>query len=157
MYVGIALGSNLRDRQAEIEAGMAFLRSLSLGGSIRVSPSIETAPVDCPPGSPAFLNAMAEIELDPKVLPPKELLHALQAFERSRGRPEEREINAPRPLDLDIIYYGDLRIEEPGLVVPHPRAVERRFVLEPLSHLRPEFIFPGQTRTVRELLAALSG
>ena len=150
--VGIALGSNLGDRQGELAAGFAFLRTLAFEGLLRASPLLETAPVDCAPGSPPFLNAVAEIEADPEALPPRELLRRLQDFERSRGRPARREPNAPRPLDLDILYYGDLRLNDPDLVIPHPRAVQRRFVLEPLAHLRPDLILPGQTRTVRELL-----
>ena len=157
MNVGIALGSNLGERQAELDAGIDFLRSLSKAGAIRVSPRIETEPVNCPPGSPPFLNAVAEIEVDPALLAPRELLRRLQVFERSRGRSEEREVNAPRPLDLDILYYGDLLLDEPGLVIPHPRAAQRSFVLEPLSHLRPDLILPGQTRTVRELLDNFHG
>ncbi len=150
--VGIALGSNLGDRHAELNAGISFLRSFAFQGQVHESPRMETAPVDCPPGSPLFLNAVAEISLDPEVMPPRELLRRLQAFETSRGRPAEREINSPRPLDLDIIYYGDLSLQEPDLVIPHPRAIQRRFVLEPLSHLRPDLILPGQSKTVRELL-----
>jgi 2-amino-4-hydroxy-6-hydroxymethyldihydropteridine diphosphokinase len=108
--------------------------------------------VDCPPGSPLFLNAVVEIELDSELTPPRELLRRLQAFERGRGRPEERARNAPRPLDLDILYYGDLVVREPDLVIPPPRLTERRFVLEPLSHLRPELVLSGQTESVGELL-----
>jgi 2-amino-4-hydroxy-6-hydroxymethyldihydropteridine diphosphokinase len=152
VLVGIALGSNLGDRQAELDAGISFLRDLSLDGRARESPRIETAPVDCPPGSQNFLNSVAEIELDPEIMPPRELMLRLQAFERERGRPGERAVNTPRPLDLDIIYFGDRIIEEPDLVIPHPRAAQRRFVLQPLSHLRPELVLPGQTKTVRELL-----
>ncbi len=152
VQVGIALGSNLGDREAELDAGLAFLRSLSLASRLRVSPRIRTSPVDCPPGSAPFLNAVAEIEADPERLPPRELLRRLQNFERGRGRPAERETNAPRPLDLDIIYYGGLTLDEPDLVIPHPRAAQRRFVLEPLSHLRPDLVLPGQTKTVTQLL-----
>jgi 2-amino-4-hydroxy-6-hydroxymethyldihydropteridine diphosphokinase len=155
VLVGIALGSNLGDRHAELDAGISFLRDLSLHQRLRESPRIETAPVDCPPGSQDFLNSVAEIELDPEIMPPRKLMLRLQAFERERGRPQEREINAPRPLDLDIIYYGDRIIEEPDLVIPHPRASQRRFVLQPLSHLRPDLVLPGQTKTVRELLDSI--
>jgi 2-amino-4-hydroxy-6-hydroxymethyldihydropteridine diphosphokinase len=151
MLVGIALGSNLGDRRAELAAGLGFLRTLARGG-VRASSILETAPVDCPPGSPSFLNQVAEIETD---LPPRELLRRCQEFERSRGRPDVREINAPRPLDLDLLYYGDLTLDEPGLVVPHPRLTQRRFVLEPLAELHPDLILPGQTKTVAQLLAAL--
>ena len=150
--VGIALGSNLGDRAAELDAGIAFLRSLSAYDRIRESSRIVTVPVDCPPGSEPFLNAIAEIEVEPDILPPRELLKQLQSFELSRGRLPEREINTPRPLDLDIIYYGDWVIHDQDLVIPHPRAAMRWFVLEPLSHLCPDLILPGQIRTVRQLL-----
>jgi 2-amino-4-hydroxy-6-hydroxymethyldihydropteridine diphosphokinase len=155
IFVGIALGSNLGDRHAALDAGILFLRDLSLYRRLRESPRIETAPVDCPPGSQDFLNAVVEIEIDPVLIPPRELMTRLQAFERERGRPGQREINAPRPLDLDIIYYGDRIVAEPDLVIPHPRAAQRRFVLQPLSHLRPELVLPGQSKTVRELLGSI--
>jgi 2-amino-4-hydroxy-6-hydroxymethyldihydropteridine diphosphokinase len=150
--VGIALGSNLGDRDAELEAGLSFLRSLSVQGRLLESARLETAPVDCPPGSAPFLNAVTELQLDASAIPPHELLRRLQAFEKSRGRPAERAVNAPRPLDLDILYYGSQVVNEPDLIIPHPRAAQRRFVLEPLAQIRPELVLPGQTRTVRELL-----
>jgi 2-amino-4-hydroxy-6-hydroxymethyldihydropteridine diphosphokinase len=153
--VGIALGSNLGDRSAELDAGIAFLRTLSVLGTALESPRIETAPVDCSPGSPSFLNSVAEIRVDSDSLPPRVLLEKLKAFEHKRGRAAAYEINSPRPLDLDIIYYSCLSIREPDLVIPHPRAHQRRFVLEPLSHLRPELILPGQSQTVVELLKPL--
>ncbi|MCE0483719.1 MAG: 2-amino-4-hydroxy-6-hydroxymethyldihydropteridine diphosphokinase [Methylacidiphilales bacterium] len=151
--VGIALGSNLGDRFAELDAAASFLRSLSVDGRIREAERIETEPVDCPPYSPPFLNSVAEIRIDTEVLPPSVLLAKLRAFERERGRSPDRVANAPRPLDLDIIYYACLSINEPGLIIPHPRAHERRFVLEPLAQLRPDLVLPGQCKTVRELLA----
>jgi 2-amino-4-hydroxy-6-hydroxymethyldihydropteridine diphosphokinase len=154
--VGIALGSNQGDSSAELDAGILFLRSLSVDDRIRESARVTTVPVDCPPGSPPFLNAVAEIRLDTDRLPPRRLLEKLQAFEGERGRPAVREVNAPRPLDLDIIYYACVALQEPDLVIPHPRATQRRFVLEPLSHLRPELILPGQTKTVHELLEELN-
>ena len=153
--VGIALGSNLGDRQGELDAGVSFLRALSADGKIHESPRIETKPEGCPPGSPSFLNAVAEVRLDPETLPPRALLKRLQEFERSRGRPELREINAPRPLDLDIIYYGEFVVDEPDLVVPHPRAHLRRFVLAPLVALNPGLVLRGQERSVGDLLAEL--
>jgi 2-amino-4-hydroxy-6-hydroxymethyldihydropteridine diphosphokinase len=153
--VGIALGSNLGDRSVELDAGIVFLRFLSANNEVRESPRIETAPIDCPPGSPPFLNSVAEIEVDTVYLPPLNLLGCLQDFEIERGRSPLRDVNAPRPLDLDIIYYGVERFDQMGLVIPHPRAHLRRFVLEPLSHLRPDLVLPGQTKTVSELLADL--
>jgi len=153
--VGIALGSNLGNRSIELDAGISFLRELVEGGEVRESPRIETIPVDCPPGSPAFLNSVAEIEVDTVFLPPLNLLGYLQEIEIERGRSPLRDVNAPRPLDLDIIYYGIERIDQMGLIIPHPRAHLRRFVLEPLSHLRPDLVLPGQTKTVKELLTEL--
>jgi 2-amino-4-hydroxy-6-hydroxymethyldihydropteridine diphosphokinase len=155
--VGIALGSNLGDRHAELDAAVSFLQELSEYGKVCESPRIETAPVDCPPGSPPFLNSVAEIEVDSVMLPPLHVLSLLQEFEFERGRSLIREVNAPRAIDLDIIYYGIERIDQMGLIVPHPRAHLRQFVLEPLSHLRPDLVLPGQTKAVRELLTELPG
>jgi 2-amino-4-hydroxy-6-hydroxymethyldihydropteridine diphosphokinase len=154
--VGIALGSNVGNRSAELDAGIFFLSELAEHGKVRESPRIETAPVDCPPGSPPFLNSVAEIEVDTVLLPPLQLLSYLQEIEIERGRSLLRDINAPRPLDLDIIYYGVERFDQMGLIIPHPRAHLRRFVLEPLSHLRPDLVLPGQTKTVKEFLTELS-
>ena len=153
--VGIALGSNMGDRSAELDAGISFLRMLSMNYEVRESPRIETAPVDCSPGSPAFLNSVAEIEVDTVFLPPLNLVGCLQDFELERGRSPLRDVNTPRPLDLDIIYYGVERFDQMGLIIPHPRAHLRRFVLEPLSHLRPDLILPGQKKTVTEFLTEL--
>jgi 2-amino-4-hydroxy-6-hydroxymethyldihydropteridine diphosphokinase len=152
VHVGIALGSNLGDPSAELDAGIVFLQSLSTYGRIRESSRIVTVPVDCPPDSESFLNAVAEIEIESEIMPPHELLKQLQAFELSRGRSPDHEVNAPRPLDLDIIYYGDWVVYEQNLVIPHPYATMRWFVLEPLSHLQPDLILPGQTKTIRQLL-----
>ena len=153
--VGIALGSNMGDRQAHLEAGVAFVRSLSIDDLILESPRIETAPVDCPPGSARFLNAVVEIDVDRSKLPPRELLNRLRDFETMRGRSLVHATNAPRPLDLDIIYYGNEMIFEPDLIIPHPRATLRRFVLEPLAYLHSDLVLPGQVKTVGELLAEL--
>jgi 2-amino-4-hydroxy-6-hydroxymethyldihydropteridine diphosphokinase len=155
VLVGIALGSNMGDRAAELDAGISFLRYLSTNNEVRESPRIETAPVDCPPGSPPFLNSVAEIEIDSVLLPPLNLFACLEEFEIEQGRSPLRDVNTPRPLDLDIIYYGVERFEQMGLIIPHPRAHLRRFVLEPLSHLRPDLVLPGQTKTAAELLTEL--
>jgi 2-amino-4-hydroxy-6-hydroxymethyldihydropteridine diphosphokinase len=146
--VGVALGSNLGDRWAQVHEGLEFLRSLSEGGYLERSSLYETAPVDCPPGSGTFVNAVAEIEFEGTV---RELLGRLQEFELKKGRKPVREINAPRPLDLDILYFGEELVNETDLIIPHPRITERRFVLEPLAEIRPDLVLPGQTKTVGEL------
>lgn len=108
-----------------------------------------TAPVGGPP-QPDFLNAVA---VGRTTLAPLDLLGLLLALETAAGR-RRGERNAPRPLDLDLLLYGDLRIELPGLVVPHPRLPERRFVLAPLAELRPALVVPGTGRSVADLLAS---
>ncbi len=153
--VGIALGSNLGNREAELDAGVAFLRLLAYDHQAREGPRIETEPLNCPPGSPPFLNSVAEIIVESMELPPLNLYGALEDFEVERGRSPIREINSPRPLDLDIIYYGNYEYDQMGLFIPHRRAHQRRFVLEPLADLRPDLVLPGQTKSVSELLADL--
>src|ERR1700761_6836421 len=153
--VGIALGSNLGNREAELDAGIAYLRLIAYDHEVLEGPRIETEPDNCPPGSPSFLNTVAEIMVESMEFPPLNLLGALEDFEIERGRSPIRERNSPRPLDLDIIYYGNYEYDQMGLIIPHRRAHQRRFVLEPLAGLPPNLILPGQTKTVQELLAAL--
>jgi 2-amino-4-hydroxy-6-hydroxymethyldihydropteridine diphosphokinase len=144
--VGIALGSNLGDRGALLEQGFAFLRSLSVTQHFLSSSIFETEPVDCPPGSPP-LNAVAEIAYAGI---PRELLSELQAYELECGRARVRPVNAPRPLDLDILYFGSLVLQEPDLVIPHPRLTQRRFVLQPLAEIRPELVLPHDVKSIEE-------
>lgn len=153
MKTGIALGSNLGDRAASMEAGFDFLRSISVNDYLRRSTVIETDPVDCPPGSGTFFNAVAEIEYTGS---PLQLLGQLQSFEHTLGRPPQHPVNAPRPLDLDILYFGTIRLDTPDLIIPHPRIVEREFVLKPLAEICPNLILPGQTHCVQTLLNHLT-
>lgn len=153
MRTFIALGSNLGDRLANLRAGRDFLLALHQGpASAAVSPVYETSPVDCPPGSAAFLNAV--VALDTPLAPPA-LLARLTGFERACGRPDVRARHSPRPLDLDILCCGDLVLDTPSLTLPHPRLAARRFVLRPLADLCPDLVLPGQSRTVAELLTRL--
>lgn len=151
--IGIALGSNLGDRLANLRAGRDAVAHWHRGGQpAAVSAVYETEPVDCPPGSAPFLNAVMEIETS---LDPADLLARLRAVEIEFGRDLQAARHAPRPIDLDILYAGDRRIETPDLVTPHPRMTTRRFVLQPLRDIRPDLVLPGQERTVGQLLAAL--
>jgi 2-amino-4-hydroxy-6-hydroxymethyldihydropteridine diphosphokinase len=145
--VAIALGSNLGDRRAHLDFGVAKLRSLLR--HIAVSPYHDTVPVGITGPQPLYLNAAATGETS---LSARDLLDALLAIEAARGR-ERPYPNAPRTLDLDLILHGDLVVDAPGLIVPHPRFRERRFVLEPLAEIEPELIDPVTGRTIRELLA----
>jgi 2-amino-4-hydroxy-6-hydroxymethyldihydropteridine diphosphokinase len=85
----------------------------------------------------------------------EEFLRELQCIEQQFGRVREGVINAPRPLDLDLLAYGRLIQTTPSLTLPHPRAHLRHFVLQPLQEIAPDYLFPGQKKTVRELLAAM--
>jgi 2-amino-4-hydroxy-6-hydroxymethyldihydropteridine diphosphokinase len=140
----VALGANLGDREATIEAAVA-----ALPGVVAVSQLRETDPVGVV-DQPQFLNGAAALETE---LSPRELLDALLAVERELGR-ERRERWGPRTIDLDLLLYGGETIDEPGLTVPHPRLHERRFALEPLLDLDPELAIPGRGR-VEDVLAEL--
>ena len=131
-YVG--LGANLGDREATVR------RALELLGAARVSTLIETEPWGFA-DQPRFLNAVAELETAES---PRVLLDRLLEIERELGRTREGPRYGPRTIDLDLLLYGDLELDEPGLTVPHPRLHERLFVLEPLAELAPELVVPGR-------------
>lgn len=153
MRTGIALGSNLGDRLAHLRAGRDFLLSLHEGPTpAAVSPIYETTPIDCPPDSPAFLNAVLEINTH---IEPAALLAQMSALEKKLGRHTSLLRNAPRPIDLDLLYCGDRPLHLPQLTLPHPRLTSRRFVLEPLAAIRPDLILPGHTRTIADYLRDL--
>lgn len=153
MRCGIALGSNLGDRLAHLRAGQADLAKLHTGADAPLfSPIYETEPVDCAPGTAPYLNAVMEIESSRE---PIVLLLALQHIERVMGRPAEHGHNAPRTLDLDLLYAGNRTLQSDELTLPHPRLTTRRFVLQPLADIRPELVLPGMQKTVAELLAGL--
>jgi 2-amino-4-hydroxy-6-hydroxymethyldihydropteridine diphosphokinase len=143
--VGISLGSNLGDRIVHLRSAIERLSPVRLSEHLLLSPVFETEPIDCPEGSGAFYNAVIEIETD---LAPLELLAATQAIERALGRPEVRAVNAPRTLDLDLLYYDDLSLEAPGLLLPHPRMFQRAFVLKPLATIRPDLVPAGALASV---------
>jgi 2-amino-4-hydroxy-6-hydroxymethyldihydropteridine diphosphokinase len=145
--VAIALGSNLGDREAHLGFARDQL-ALSLT-RFRMSSIVETAPVDVIGEASPFLNAAAVGDTD---APADAVLRSLQAFEQARGRLRPYP-NAPRTLDLDLVLYGNHIIDEPQLVVPHPRFRTRRFVLEPLAEIAAELIDPVTGLTVGQLLA----
>jgi 2-amino-4-hydroxy-6-hydroxymethyldihydropteridine diphosphokinase len=151
--VFIALGSNLGDARANILSAIKRLQQFS-GRPLAGSSLLQTEPVDCPPGSPMFLNAV--VGLVPKRgLTPESLLAKLKSLEKEFGRQPKKVLNEPRPLDLDLIAFGNERRASEALTLPHPRAHERRFVLQPLSEIAPDLILAGQSKTVKELLSQL--
>jgi len=145
--VFLGLGSNLGDREGALEDALGRLAAHGFRVTRRSSLWL-TEPVGGPPQG-WFLNAAAEGET---ALRPETLLEACLSTEREMGRVRV-ERNGPRKIDLDILFFGDERLDTPGLVIPHPRLHERRFVLEPLAEIAPGFVHPVLGLTVRELLA----
>jgi len=141
----ISAGTNLGDRAAHLAFGADRLSEQCR--ILRKSSFFETEPVGYA-DQPWFLNQVFELET---ALTPQMLLRFCQEIEYARGRIRTFP-NAPRTLDLDILLYGDHVINEPDLIIPHPRLAERRFVLEPLTEIAPELIPPFSEKTVRELL-----
>ena len=144
-YLGI--GCNLGDRQANVSRAIQLLTEHKDIDVIRVSGLMESRAED---GSaqPDYLNGAIEIQTE---LSPLELLTQLKTIERCLGRTKGAP-NAPRPMDLDILFYEDVVIVEgKTLSIPHPRLTSREFVLKPLSEIAPDFIHPRLQKTVREL------
>jgi len=152
--VFVALGSNLGDSAAILRQAIDRLQTLSDAPLLKSS-FWETAPVDCPPGSPHFLNAV--VGFPPRAgQTPETLLATLQQWEREFGRRPKQVLNEPRPLDLDLICFGKETRSSAHLTLPHPRAGQRPFVLAPLAEIAPELVLPGQTQSVLRLLDDLS-
>jgi 2-amino-4-hydroxy-6-hydroxymethyldihydropteridine diphosphokinase len=151
--VFVSLGSNLGDSRKIILDAMARLQKLS-SKPILKSSLWRTSPVECPPGSPEFVNAV--VGFTPKrTETPESLLKKLQKLEKEFGRAPKKIINEPRPLDLDLIAFGNELRDTKTLNLPHPRAHLRRFVLEPLYEVAPDLTLPGQRKSVAQLLAGL--
>ena len=144
--VAIALGSNLGDRDANLDFGIAALSGLV--SNLTQSSRYDTAPVGVPDDQPRYLNAVVIGETE---LTARALLDQLLAIEKRAGRTRHTPM-ASRTLDLDVILFGESSIEEPGLVVPHPRFRERLFVLEPLAEVAPGWIDPATGKTISALL-----
>ena len=153
MRCGIALGSNIENRLANLREGGKRVCSLHESGPrIRVSSIYETTPVDCEPGTMPYFNAVMEINFTG---PPVALLDRLLEIEQAMGRPSKRPRNSPRIIDLDVLYAGNLVLNNPEIIIPHPRLHQRRFVLAPLAEIATDLVLPGQVRAVGSLLAEL--
>ena len=153
MRAGIALGSSVGDRLANLRIAYHEVVNLSSdSAAIRYSSIYETSPVDSAPGAPGYLNAVIEIEFH---RPAIALLDSLLKIERALGRPSKRPRNAPRTIDLDLLYAGNLTLNSPEIIIPHPRITQRRFVLQPLADVAPELVLPGQTLSIQDLLIGL--
>lgn len=146
---GVAIGANLGDRRATVTWAIEQL-ALDLH-HIRISRVIETEPVEVHEPQPPYFNAVVVGETNLSV---DELFERLRGLERRRGR-TRLTYHAARTLDLDLLFYGSLQLDTPGLTVPHPRFRQRRFVLEPLVEIAPDWVDPVTGQTATALLAAL--
>jgi GTP cyclohydrolase-4 len=141
----LGIGANVGGRRANMERALAWLTEVHGIRVVKLSRAIETEPVGGPPQG-LFLNAAAEIETEKT---PGDLLTALKEAEVQLGRTSTVR-NGPRPIDLDILLYDDLILEEAGLRIPHEAMLERAFVLEPLAEIAPGRVHPHSGRTVAE-------
>ena len=148
--VGFSLGSNLGDRLAALESACDHLADVF--GALRLSQVYETAPVGCPPGSPAYLNACVEVETD---MPAPDILQLCMDIEKALGRTRSGVYGEARTCDIDLLYCGEETYDTAELTLPHPRAHERAFVLRPLCDIDPALKLLRQEKTVADLLAAL--
>jgi len=151
--VFVALGSNLGDSRQIILEAMARLQTFSDRPLLKSS-LWQTTPVNCPPNSPLFVNSVAGFTPH-KNETPESLLQKLRALEKEFGRKPKKTLNESRPLDLDLIAFGTETRNSASLILPHPRAHLRRFVLQPLGEIAPDLILPGQSKTISQLLAEL--
>ncbi|MDZ8117160.1 2-amino-4-hydroxy-6-hydroxymethyldihydropteridine diphosphokinase [Pontiella agarivorans] len=156
MEIGFSLGSNLYNRKRLLMQAKNLLLSAPRTTFSAQSPIYETTPVDVKPEyqDMAYLNSIVVVESE---LPLASWLSYIGKLEHMLGR--ERNIedrNAPRPIDVDIIYAGDSIIDSGGLEVPHPRWAEREFVVRPLADVRPEMVLPEASKSVVEILASLA-
>jgi 2-amino-4-hydroxy-6-hydroxymethyldihydropteridine diphosphokinase len=149
----IGLGSNRGESRRFVLEAMARLSEFA-AGDVLCSHLWQTSPVDCPPGSAHFINAAAAFTA-PRSLTPEGLLGSLKAIEREYGREQVSERNAPRELDLDLLLFDDEVRDTEEFMLPHPRAVDRLFVLAPAEEVLPDAIWPGTNQSIRQLLAAL--
>jgi 2-amino-4-hydroxy-6-hydroxymethyldihydropteridine diphosphokinase len=149
-YVG--LGSNRGEREEHLRRALNAIRDFPRTELVRVSSFYDTEPLG-EPGHPEYLNAVAQLETD---LAPRELWWNLRLVERRAGRPAVRR-SGSRTLDLDLLYYGDLVIEDSELTVPHPRAADRLFVLVPMAELDPDWVDPRLQVRIGQLLRRRKG
>ena len=151
--VYVALGSNLGESELTLRMAAARISDWSLEKVIGSS-LWETEPLNCPPGSPSSINAV--MGLKPKQgMSPESLLVDLLKLEMQIGRERSGLVNEPRKIDLDLISFGMETRNAESLILPHPRVFERQFVLSPLKEIAPDFILPGQNKSVTELLKDL--
>ncbi len=154
MEIGFSLGSNLYNRKRLLMQAKNLLLSAPRTSFVDQSPIYETTPVDVQPEfkDMAYLNSVVIVESE---LPLESWLSYIEKIEANLGRERTEDRNAPRTIDVDIIYAGEQVVDSGGLEVPHPRWAERRFVVQPLCDVRPDLIVPETSNSVADILRAL--
>jgi len=154
MEIGFSLGSNMHDRKQLLMQAKHLIVSAPRTQFVDQSSIYETTPVDVKPEyrDMAYLNSVVLLESD---LPLESWLTYIGKIETNLGRERSEDRNAPRPIDIDIIYAGNQIVDGGGLVVPHPRWAERRFVVQPLCDVRPDMVMPESSQSVAEILRSL--
>lgn len=154
MEIGFSLGSNLYNRKRLLMQAKNLLLSAPRTRYVDQSPIYETTPVDVKPEyqDMAYLNSVVIVDSD---LPLESWLSYIGKIEKNLGRERTDDRNAPRPIDIDIIYAGEQIIDGGGLEVPHPRWAERRFVVQPLNDVRPNMTLPETNNPVSQVLRSL--
>jgi len=150
----IGLGSNQGASVAIVLAAMEALLEFAVPSSFSRSRLWQTSPVDCPPDSDTFVNAAVCFEARAGLTPEK-LLRELKRLEAEFGRGKKLVRNAPRELDLDLLVYDQQLRDTEMFTLPHPRAIDRLFVLAPVAEIAPSLIWPGTEQSITELLDAL--
>lgn len=151
-YLG--LGTNLGDRKSQLEKAIRAIEGIESTRVLETSSVYETSPVGGPPNQNNYYNAAVAIQTH---LSPQALFHLTQAIERKAGRlpASDRLRWAPRPIDIDLLFFDRMLIRDRGLIIPHPRMASREFVLKPLCDIAPDFIHPELSKNMAQLLSEL--
>lgn len=151
---GLSFGSNVGNRLKHLTTARDMLGAIPTLEVIDSAPVYETDPVDVKPEheDKLYLNTIVLILSQ---LPPAEIGEIIHRIESDEGRLRSDDRNAPRPIDIDVIYAGNMTIDGDPMTVPHPRWASRRFVVQPLADVRPGLLLPGENRTVQEILERL--
>lgn len=147
--VFLGLGSNIGEREKNLQSALALLTKDGLIDLVHCSTIYRTEGVDSGRGEPEYLNQVIEVNT---ALPPHHLLKVCRRVEEKLGRPSRRKRSGPRVLDIDILFYDDIIVNNEELVIPHPRAARRCFVLKPLAEIAPDFLHPVMQMPISKLL-----